>query len=289
MKNRILSFLASIVLLSLASCTDEMQEIASQEQQVLKQIVMTTQDFVVDTNSRTTFEISEGAVNCTWAKNDTVGVFPDTGMQTCFPMASESGTNSATFDGGGWALKDGKTYAAYYPFIGKMYLDINSIPVSYVGQSQTGNNSVEHLGAYDYMVATPTAPKFGSTHFMFKHLSAMVQLRITVPKPSTFSSLKLIAETKAFAVKGEVDIMVDAPSITSAAPTNEVELDLQDVATTKENEVLIFYLMLPPADLSEQSLKAILVSDEGNLEANLKGKNFQSGTAYGLSGEIEST
>ena len=289
MKNRVLSFLTSIALLSLASCTDEVQELAGEQSQALKQIVMTTQDFQPEAGSRTVYQVADGAVKCTWAENDTVGVFPDKGAQAYFPMALGAGTKNATFDGEGWALKDGRTYGAYYPFVGAMYLDRNAVPVSYAGQTQTGNGSMAHLGDYDYMVAAPTAPEFGSAHFMFKHLSALVQLKITVPQPTTFTSVKLMTDTKAFAVEGKVDIMAETPGITPVTTSAEMVLNLQDVATTKENEVVTFYFMLPPADLSEQTLKAVLVSDKGNVEIDLESKNFKAGTAYALSGEMEST
>ena len=289
MKTKALYLLASIVLLSLVSCTNEVQELANEQSQALKQIVMTTQDFQPEADSRTVYQIADGAVKCTWATNDTVGVFPNEGAQAYFPMASGAGTKNATFDGKGWALKDGYTYGAYYPCIGQFYLDRHAVPVSYTGQKQVGNGSMAHLGDYDYMVATPTAPEFGSAQFMFKHLSALVQLKVTIPEPATFTSVKLVTDTKAFAVEGKVDVMADAPVITPTAPATEVVLNLQNVVTTKENEVVTFYLMLPPADLSGKTLKAVLVSDKGNVEVDLESKNFKAGTAYALSGEMEST
>ena len=287
MKNRAFSLLASIVLLSFASCSDEMQELAGEQSQAMKQIVMTTEDFQPEAGSRTVYQIADGAVKCTWAANDTVGVFPDEGAQAYFPMASGTGTKNASFDGKGWALKDGRTYGAYYPCIGKFYLDRNAVPVSYAGQTQVGNASMEHLGAYDYMVATPTAPEFGSAQFMFKHISALVQLKLTIPQPATLTSVKLVTDTKAFAVEGTMDIMADAPSITPVTTSTEVVLSLQNVATTKENEVVTFYFMLPPADLSGKTLKAVLASNKGNVEVELESKNFKAGTAYALSGEEE--
>ena len=287
MKTKTLSLLASIALLSLVSCTDEVQELAGEQSQALKQIVMTTQDFQPETDSRTVYQIADGAVKCTWATNDTVGVFPNEGAQVYFPMTSGAGTKNATFDGKGWALKDGYTYGAYYPFIADILLDRNAVPVSYTGQTQVGNGSMAHLGDYDYMVATPTAPEFGSAQFMFKHLSALVQLKVTVPQPATFTSVKLVTDTKAFAVKGKVDVMAKSPVITPVTSNSEVVLSLQNVATTKENEVVTFYFMLPPADLSGKTLKAVLASEKGDVEVDLESKNFKAGTIYLLSEEKE--
>lgn len=289
MKTKALYSLASAILLAMAftSCTDETQEVVNEQSQVLKQIVMTTQDFELEIDSRTLFDITDEATKSTWAANDTVGVFPDEGGQVYFPMSLGAGTKNAMFNGGGWALKDGSTYAAYYPCVGKFYLDRNAVPVSYAGQTQVGDASTSHLGAYDYMVATPTAPEFGSAHFMFKHLSALVQLKITVPQPATLNSVKLVTDTEVFAVKGSVDIMADAPCIKPVDFAKEIVLNLQDVATTEENQVVTFYMMLPPVDLTSQTLKAVVVTEEGVEEIALEARNFQAGIAYGLSGTLD--
>ena len=287
MKNSVLSFLASIALLSLTSCTDEVQELAGEQSQVLKQIVMTTQDFQPEADSRTVYQIADGAVKCTWAENDTVGVFPDKGGQVYFPMISGAGTKNASFDGEGWALKDGRTYGAYYPFIADILLDRNAVPVSYTGQKQVGNGSMAHLSDYDYMVAAPTAPEFGSAQFMFKHLSALIQLKITVPQPATLTSVKLVTENNLFFVEGEVDLMETTPSIAPITPANEIELALQDISTTQANQEVMLYMMIPPTNLRAQTLKAIFQTDKGKEEVVLDSKNFQSGTIYLLSGEME--
>ena len=291
MKTKALYSLASAVLFTAAfvSCTDEMQKVAYQEQQVLKQIVMTTQDFQTEADGRTIYQIADGAVKCTWADNDTVGVFPNEGAQAYFPMASGAGTNNATFYGGGWALKDGSTYAAYYPFIADILLDRNAVPVNYMGQKQVGDGSTAHLGTYDYMVATPTTPEFGSAQFTFKHLSALVQLKITISQPATLHSVKLVTSNDLFFVEGEVDLMESTPSIAPITPDNEVELALQDISTTQVNQEVTFYMMIPPTNLKTQPLKAIVQTDKGEEEVVLESKNFQSGTVYLLSGEMGST
>ena len=291
MKTNALYLLASAVCLSVAfaSCADDVQQFGIDPSQPLKQIVMTTQDFQPESGSRTVYQIADGAVACTWAANDTVGVFPEKGAQAYFPMASGAGTKNAAFDGEGWALKDGYTYASYYPYIGNAYLDRNAVPVSYAGQTQQGNASMDHLGDYDYMAAAPTAPEFGSAQFTFKHLSALVQLKISVPQPATLTSVKLVTDAKAFSVEGQVDIMADAPVLTPVTSSTEVVLNLQDVATTAANQVVTLYMMLPPADLSGQTLKAVVVSDKGTQDIALETKNFKAGTAYALSGEMESS
>lgn len=274
---------ALLLLLAFTACSEELAEVQSS---TLKQIVMTASDFETEDGSRTNFQISSAGAEFSWAANDTVGIFPDEGAQAYFPMTSGVGTKSANFTGGGWALKDASTYAAYYPFIGDFYLNKNAIPVDFAGQVQTGDASTAHLGAYDYMAAIPTAPKNGNVNFAFKHLGALVQLKLTVPQPSTLASVKLVAETDVFVVKGTVDVMTATPNITPKTTNKTVKLNLQNIATTEKNQVITLYMMISPVDLSSQSLKAVVMTDKGVENVVLESKNFQAGKAYALSGHI---
>ena len=275
---------AVALLLAFTACSEDLIEVPSS---TLKQIVMTATDFETEDESRTNFQITSAGAEFSWAANDTVGIFPNEGAQAYFPMTSGAGTKSANFTGGGWALKDASTYAAYYPFIGDFYLNKNAIPVDFSGQVQTGDASTAHLGAYDYMAAIPATPKNGNVSFAFKHLGALVQLKLTVPQATTLNSVTLTIENDAFAVKGTVDVMASAPSITSVTSTKEVTLELKKLATTEANQVVTLYMMLPPVDLSAKNLKAVVKTSTGIEEVALESKNFQAGKAYALSGSLK--
>ena len=272
------------LLLAFVACADDIAEVHSNE---LKQIVMTASDFEMENGSRTNFQITNAGVEVSWAANDTVGIFPNVGAQAYFPMTSGAGTKTAIFDGGGWSLKEASTYAAYYPFISDIYLNKHAIPVDYTGQVQTGNASTAHLGAYDYMAATASNPKNDNVTFAFKHLGALIQMKLTLPQVTTLKSVTLTAGGGTFSVKGKVDVMADTLGIESETSAKELTLKLKGVATTEANQIVTLYLMLPPTDLSGKTLKAVLGTDKGNVEIDLESKNFKAGTAYVLSGTME--
>lgn len=272
------------LLLAFVSCTNDISEVHSNE---LKQIVMTASDFETENGSRTNFQITNAGAEFSWAANDTVGIFPNTGAQAYFPMTSGTGTKSAKFDGGGWALKNASTYGSYYPFIADFYLNKHAIPVDYTGQVQTGDASTAHLGACDFMAAAAVSPKNGNVTFVFKHLGALIQLKLTLPQATTLKSVALTAADDVFSVKGKVDIMASTLGIEPVASANELTLTLKDVATTEANQVVTLYMMIPPTDMSGKTLKAVLRSDKGNVEVDLASKNFKAGTAYALSGTVE--
>lgn len=283
MKTNKLHLLASAALLAFASCTNDMQELDTEQPQLLKQIVMTTEDFQPEAGSRTLYDIADGVVACTWAANDTVGVFPDEGFQVPFPLTSEAGSNSATFTGGGWALKPSTTYMAYYPMQGKFYLDKENIPVKYSGQIVAENASTAHLGKYDYMVASASTPDLGMVNFHFKHVGALVQLKVRMEEGATINYVDLLTDEYEFTETGHIDLTAETPSIKSSYKVKSFRIYLNDIAV-EADEDLVVYFLISPVDLTDKTLKAVIHKENGYYqEIPLEGKNFEAGKSYELS------
>lgn len=276
-KQHLLSGALCALLLSLSACSNEDDFQTGISTEDVNHITMIATDFEFPT-TRTDFVIGENGAAFKWAANDTVGIFPNEGSQVYFPMTSGAGTNSASFTGGGWALKSSATYAAYYPFIGKMYLDQTKIPVSYTGQTQTGNGSTAHLGAYDFMAASATTAENGGVNFTFKHLGCLVQLKITVPNAGTLSSVTLSADEEVFVENGYIDLTATTPAVVSTQTASSLTIDLENVATTTANEIVTVYFMMAPMDMTGKTLTLKF----GDTEKTVEAKNFEAGKAYQL-------
>jgi hypothetical protein len=232
--------------------------------------------------------IGENGASFTWDEDDVIGIFPDKGDQVSFAMEEGAGTQTATFSGGGWALKSSAKYAAYYPHVYENR-DMTAIPVSYVGQTQNGNGNTDHIGAYDFMAAGVSTPENGAVAFHMQHLGALVQLTITVPEPSTLNKVVLTSSTE-FTETGTIDLTVGMPSITAYTASNTFEVALNNVATREANENVTIYFMVAPVDLSESELTAAIhLSDETVHETEIIGKNLQAGKAYRLTAEFKET
>ena len=233
--------------------------------------------------TRTSVNVSSSGVEFEWEAADTIGIFPNKGYQVAFPMSSGAGAQTATFSGGGWALKASSRYAAYYPFVYDNK-DSHSIPVSYVGQRQVGNADTQHIGLYDYMAARATTPTEGNVTFEFQHIGALLELNLIVPEKSTLVSLALTDTEPAFVMQGKVDIFADNLGITPANKSKTLSIDLEDVATTAAGEEITVYMMVPPTSPSDDNLLVSLVNDEGRVaSATLEGVKFEAGKAYSLS------
>lgn len=267
-------------LLFLVACTNDIEMGNISKNTDINTIEVTANDFVYDDiQTRTSFEITDSGVKFTWAANDTVGIFPDEGNQVSFPMASGAGSNKASFTGGGWALKPSSTYTAYFPLVGKFYLDKQAIPISYIGQTQIGNATTDHLGQYDYMVAAASSPTEGKVNFNFNRLNSLVRLTFEAPVGS-FTQIKLESEGL-FLNKGSLDLSIQ--KINYLETSNTFFLDLEKITTTADNNTLVLYLMLAPTDLSEKEITATIIDDKNNsTTTTFAGRNFVAGKAYNL-------
>lgn len=287
MKNKKILFPLLASLSFLCACTSEL-EVGNIDLSKAEKITFTATDFKYLGVTRTTLEDTEEAVRFTWADNDTVGIFPNDGAQVYFPMVSGAGTKTATFTGGGWALKPSSTYAAYYPFISNYHLDQKALRVSYSGQCQVGNASTAHLGHYDYMGAVASTPSEGSVNFDFKHLGSLVRIDITMPYTCNLRSLTLVAPEKKFVIEGTIDLTSPQICITPKTTSTDLQVSLKEVAVDEESLTATVYFMMAPTDLSGKTLTARVVDASGvTFEQTFAGKNFEPGVAYRLSSKMQ--
>ena len=247
---------------------------------------MTVEDLKFENQSRTTLTPTNSGAKFAWAENDTVGIFPAEGSQIAFPMISGAGTNTATFTGGGWALKTSTPYMAYYPMQGKFYLDKENIFVTYTGQSITENASTVHLGKYDYMVASSTTPaeKANDVDFHFKHLGALVRLKVKIDETSTLTCVTLQTDENDFITSGYIDLTENTPIIDpkNNNKSNTFKISLNNILV-EANQELIVYFWMAPVNLNGKRLKAFIDNnDTYSHEISLTGKNFEAGKTYEL-------
>ena len=245
----------------------------------LESISITGKDFQVETGTRSSVVINNAGVNFLWEATDTVGIFPDKGSQAEFAMDEGAGMQTATFNGGGWALKAASTYAAYYPY--NFYnRNLKAIPVSYEGQKQTGNASTAHLGAYDFMAASVTTPANGAVAFDMQHMGALVMIQTNLDEAKTLTNVALKANADAFTTTGTIDLTAMNPEITAKSTTSTLNIALNDFEVAKGATATI-YFMLSPTNLLGETLEITLSDEKGAyMKFEAAGKNFVAGTAY---------
>ena len=218
-------------------------------------------------------------VSFAWEVTDTVGIFPDKGSQAFFSMESGAGTNTARFDGGGWALKQGSSYVSYYPLVGEFYLDRTKIPVSFAGQKQIGTSS-PFRGARYYLATKPTSSENGVLQFSYSTLNTIINVNATLPA-GTYTKASLMIEESLFVEEGTYSL--DDRTIVGTKFTNTLEIDLEDVVLTEDGTIPI-YIMSAPVNLKDKEVTVMVISSDGKTFGCIKtpSKSYEAGTRYGL-------
>ena len=232
-----------------------------------------------DPETRASAVPNGSTVNFAWEVTDTVGIFPDKGSQAFFSMESGAGTSSASFDGGGWALKQGTSYISYYPLVGEFYLDRTKIPVSFAGQKQIGTSSPFH-GARYFLATEPTSSENGVLRFSYKTLNTIINVNATLPA-GTYTKASLTVSEPLFVEEGTYSL--DEQTIVGKTYSNTLKIDLEDVTLTKQG-VLPIYIMSAPVDLKNKEVTVMVISSDGKKYECVKtpSRAYEAGTRYGL-------
>ena len=259
----------------------EDQELLPQE---LTSIRVVAPDFLFDHSSRVTPQMTDKGFTISWQTSDTLGIMPYDGAQMPFPITNgitNENSNEAVFNGGSWALKNSKTYAAYYPYIGDIYLNKRNIPVDYTGQWQQKNNDYGHLGPYIYMAANATVPNEGKVQILLQHIGCYALFEINTPEPTKFAALTLTAEEEVFPLRGHLDMAAKQVKLENPELAKEISFNLEGVETTSENLKASLYFMLGPTKLTGKTVTAILRDTDGYEEKiEISGKELLAGKAY---------
>ena len=273
-----------ILLAVLAGCTNESELTGGSD--YVSRVTITAKDFEAgDAATRTAFEVSASGLAFKWAETDVVGIYPNEGDQVSFPMTAGAGTNSASFDGGGWALKGNYTYAAYFPYSvdnttqGRTY---TALPITYTGQTQSANNSTADMGNFDYMVAKASTPASGNVNFAFEHVGSVLYIQLTAPEAATFTKLTISADEPIFTTEATVNL--SDGTLTPTSTSNSISLALDNIAV-EAGSTLYAWMQIAPTDASSKALKATLTTSETEIyTVELTGKTFEAGKAYQLKG-----
>ena len=293
MKRQMIKSIASLVVIAaMVSCSQEItselvnQEPTKEEVKTLSANIgnfkseMMGEESTPQTRSTIVTDIN-GDLQLVWSDKDTLGIFPTSGFQVPFPIGSEAGTKTATFDGGGWGLKTDGVYSAYTPLIGNLYLKKDNIPLILLTQTQNGNGSFEHLNKYDYMAAVnATVNQSGGVEFNFEHLVAILHMQIKMPKGGAYKYVILETSDK-FTTEAKLDLSDGSVTMTKQSPIQAMKLENVNVTENENGYVLEIYMSILPADLTDKVLYTKIYDEDNNCySTTMQAKNFEAGVIY---------
>ena len=251
-------------LMGLCSCSQN-KEIIEVSEGVVESVNVSIVPIEYDVDSRLALSLNSNGFDYLWEDNDTIGVFPSKGGQVEFPITKESGvgTTFAKFNGGGWGLKGGYTYSAYYPY--NFYnRDVLKIPFSYEGQVQDGSGSKKNLGRYLLSIAEPERVENGALNFKLMHVGCFFWLTLTMPEAGTFTSLDIYADSEIIPVKKTYDILSGDLSETIVDCSNCLHVDLKNITTSSNGEKVEIWVAFPTMSQSTKTLMALVTDSRGN-------------------------
>lgn len=243
----------------LCSCTQN-QDVPNVSDDVVKTVEVKVSPIEYDINSRMNVTPN---LDYLWELNDTIGIFPNKGGQVEFPITAESvGTTTAKFNGGGWGLKSGYKYSAYYPF--NFYnRDATEIPFTYEGQVQVGSDSRNHLSRFSLLMSTPSEVVNGGLTFQMNNVGALLLLTLTMPEAKKYTSLDLYADSEIIPVNKTYNILSDELPEKVNAYRNRLHVDLQDISTVSANQDIVLWVAFPVMSQAEKTLKAVVKDSQG--------------------------
>lgn len=303
--NKITSILSIILILSVASCSKEKSE-SGVNGVSSEKIRITGED--ANTTTKTTLN---GLVTSWIQTTDKVGIYSSqsrtaTGgmgssiINTQFTAASSgvsSSFNGTMFWG---AASTSHTFYAYYPYATGSPA-ATAVPVTLPSaQTQSSANSNAHVGALDFMVATPvtvTSPAntnaiANEVNLKYNHLFTILEFQIKQSSGSgTITKIKLTAPTTNLSLtSGTINITQPNPgegvayTISGGTGSKEITLTVTggftptaDYATTPK-----IYMMILPGDFSAENITIGLeYQNSGFFESTFKtGKAFERGKKY---------
>ena len=173
-------------------------------------------------------------------------------------FTAQTSAKSSNFEGTMfWGADVNHDFYAYYPYGTEYTSDQTAeVPISLASaQSQSVAGNTNHIGALDYMVATPLEVAYqGEVNFTFNHVFVMIEFQIT--GSGTLSQISL-SGADPLACAGTIDLTQSAPaagspySITTSSTSKYVTVTLGTPVTLSSETATSVYMMILPGAQSE--------------------------------------
>jgi hypothetical protein len=183
------------------------------------------QDVTNVPGTKTTLSGDEGLETHWVAGADKIGIFSPQarttgGGETPIKNAeftAQTSAKSSNFTGTMfWGADGNHDFYAYYPRNPEFTGERTVVPVSLASaQSQSEGGNSAHIGALDFMVATPlTVASGGAVSLTFNHVFVMIEFQITGSDSGSLSAVRLSGDDSdnPLACAGTIDLTQSAPA-----------------------------------------------------------------------------
>ena len=211
----------------------------------------------------------------------------------------------ANFDGGAFKLSANAKYFSFYPYSASdASISTNQCEryMRFTNQTQTGNGSLAHLGAYNYMVTGEvTTDADGACKFQFKNSCCPVRLTLTLPESANGKNVTELTLTRyqnadhKFVTKAIQNMKDVSSGVISSVSENDIALKLSLTnCTIPDDHTLVAWEMMYPVDHTTGTLPAryyitVRCKDGTVYAGQSAGKKMDGGKAYRITATLSDT
>ena len=294
-----------LAVISLSACSDNLQTEDDGNLETGVSASVAKYEFG-DKSTRVELSQGENGVEFRWSEGDVIAVVgykQDAYGEKDFQMTNHTLSSFssdrlwANFDGGAFILSPSATYFSFYPYNSTVTtVSSNQCQryISFTGQKQTGNNSLAHLGAYNYMIANEvTTDESGSCAFQFQNSCCPVRFTLLMPDDAQGKAVTSLTVTRyqnadhKFVTKALQKMENISSSITYQESTIDVSqtLNFEECTLDSDHQLVAWEMFFPKDHTTGATLPAryyITVScgDGSVYAASSAGKNMVGGKAY---------
>ena len=274
MKTRII-LLSMTLSLAAMSCTNKLSDRLEWDQGLMAAIPG------YETVNATRVSFSNALTSFYWSNGDCIGVCrsSSTANGTAAFTLLKGGASVGNFINDSFSLIPNSDYYAFYPFTTGVIA--SEYPIDLTGQIQTANNSIEHIGKFNYMSAGFTADESGKASFTFSNIGAVIQLHFTADMEETYQSLSITSDGSPFTVGASYNLTNGTITPKSSKATFTVSFGEEGMHVYNGESVVISAVILPD-DLSQSTLTFAVKNVSGAVVKvfDLAGYAFSKGKLY---------
>jgi len=256
------------------SCTEKEPTITINEGDGEPTSVEMSIDRILFDQSKATASAGDNGLSFKWSSGDKVGVYTTGSGFALYTLNGGAETTTGVFDGNGFALKEGSTYYAFYPYSADA-TSISSIPVDYTSQKITSSATPSYLGSFAFLSAKATANSKGAAQFKFSHLSSFARLSASTNSEVQFKNLDLIPETGSLVTGYSYNLSTCAISSEKTATLQTIAMD-----GFKSGKDAKAWVSFAPKNYSEQEIVTVFRNDSKIYSARIQGTDLKAGKAY---------
>lgn len=280
MKTRIFLLLQAFVLAAV-SCSDKLTDQSTWDNGVMASIPG------YEDAHATRVRFNNGLNVFYWTNGDCIGVCRNAGSAngTAAFTLLKGGETIGNFINDAFSLLPNSEYHAFYPFVAGTTATV--FPINLANQTQTANNDVSHIGAFNYMATSFTTDDNGKASFTFANIGAVIQLHFTADAEDTYQSLSITSSGTPFTIRADYNLTNGTYTSQGSYDTFRVSFGEGGMHVYNGESVVISAVILPD-DLSQSTLTFAVKNVSGAVvkEFDLAGYAFSRGKLYHFYEEV---